>query len=99
MARVLYVKQHSKWISRYEEDFQVHMLKSIWCKELENQSPEGRVIFDKITLIVFETYYLMQSNYVDNESVEVLKNQTAVTKKRIKQCFANRRSRAAKFQA
>ena len=98
MARVMYVKKHSDWISRHEEDLQVLMLKSIWCEEVEDQGPKGRIIFDKTTLNIFETYYTMQSNHVDSESLDVLKNQTDVTKKQIKQWFANRRSRAAKLR-
>jgi len=95
MAHVICVKQHSKWISRYEEDLQVLMLKSIWC---EDKGPKARIIFDKKTLNIFETYYSTQSNHVDYESLEVLKNQTDVTKKQISQWFRNRRSRAARSQ-
>ena len=88
MALVILLKQQSKWISKNDEDSQVHMLKSIWSKR--------RLLLSKKTLKVFETYYTTQSNFVDNESVVILNKQTNVTRKQIKQWFANRRSRAAK---
>ena len=88
MALVILLKQQSKWISKNDEDSQVHMLKSIWSKR--------RLVLSKKTLNVFETYYTTQSNFVDNESVVILNKQTNVTRKQIKQWFANRRSRAAK---
>jgi len=88
MALVILLKQQSKWISKNDEDSQVHMLKSIWSKR--------RLVLSKKTLKVFETYYTTQSNFVDNESVVILNKQTNVTRKQIKQWFANRRSRAAK---
>jgi len=88
MALVILLKQQSKWISKNDEDSQVHMLKSIWSKR--------RLVLSKKTLKVFETYYTTQSNFVDNESVVILNKQTNLTRKQIKQWFANRRSRAAK---
>jgi len=88
MALVILLKQQSKWISKNDEDSQVHMLKSIWSKR--------RLLLSKKTLKVFETYYTTQSNFVDNESVVILNKQTNLTRKQIKQWFANRRSRAAK---
>jgi len=99
MPLVIYVEQNSEWISEYEEDLQVHMLKSIWSKKTKNKNPKRRFVFDKIALDVFEKYFLMQNKYVDNESVKVLKYQTNVSDKRIRQWFSNRRLNAVKIQA
>jgi hypothetical protein len=96
MSRVLYVKQHARWITKIESDFQVQILKSIWQNNIEDQNHQARIIFDKFTLHTFEEYYLTQKTCVDYESLELLNRQTGVTKKQIKGWFANRRRRGSR---
>jgi len=84
MSRVLYVKQHARWISKNEDDFQVKIQKCVWCKEVEHHILQGRVAFDKLNLHTFETHYPTQNECVDY-SLELLNSQTGVTKKRINQ--------------
>jgi hypothetical protein len=97
MSRLLYVKKQNKWISKREEDFQIKILESIWNTGEETKVCGSRIIYNKLTLNTFETYYTTQNEFVDYEALEFLSGQTGVTTKQIKRWFVNRRVRGVRL--